>query len=148
MKEFGALTSRGQVRRLRALGFGALSLWPLRQPRLRFIAHGENTTFRVATAGARPRGKVSAPFVPGLYLLRVHRADGATSPDAGLFRLFGPTCDSMDSMPGPYELPSDIREGDYIEIGMLGAYGVSKGTRLHTSAGGSEKPAAVPKRPS
>ena len=39
------------------------------------------------------------------------------------FRFYGPTCTSEDYMPGPFFLPSDVREGDYIEIGQLGAYG-------------------------
>jgi ornithine decarboxylase len=34
-------------------------------------------------------------------------------------------------MPGPFWLPEDIREGDYIEIGMLGAYGVAMNTRFN-----------------
>ncbi len=38
------------------------------------------------------------------------------------FDLFGPTCDSIDSMPGPHWLPADTATGDYIEVGMLGAY--------------------------
>ncbi len=47
------------------------------------------------------------------------------------FRFYGPTCDSMDHMPGPFWLPEDIQEGDYIEIGMLGAYGVAMNTRFN-----------------
>ena len=39
------------------------------------------------------------------------------------FRFFGPTCDSIDYMPGPFMLPANIQAGDYIEIGQLGAYG-------------------------
>ncbi len=39
------------------------------------------------------------------------------------FSFYGPTCDDMDHMKGPFELPSDVVAGDYIEIGMLGAYG-------------------------
>ncbi|MEL7049038.1 MAG: type III PLP-dependent enzyme, partial [Pseudomonadota bacterium] len=39
------------------------------------------------------------------------------------FELWGPTCDSIDHMPGPFMLPNDIDEGDYIEIGNIGAYG-------------------------
>ncbi len=39
------------------------------------------------------------------------------------FSFFGPTCDSMDFMKGPFYLPEDIAEGDYIEIGQLGSYG-------------------------
>jgi ornithine decarboxylase len=39
------------------------------------------------------------------------------------FELWGPTCDSADRMRGPFVLPDDIQEGDYVEIGQLGAYG-------------------------
>jgi ornithine decarboxylase len=39
------------------------------------------------------------------------------------FSFYGPTCDDMDHMAGPFMLPADIEVGDYIEIGMLGAYG-------------------------
>lgn len=39
------------------------------------------------------------------------------------FSLYGPTCDSMDYLPGPFVLPACVREGDYIEIGQVGAYG-------------------------
>ena len=47
------------------------------------------------------------------------------------FRFYGPTCDSIDHMPGPFWLPEDVGEGDYIEIGMLGAYGVAMNTRFN-----------------
>jgi ornithine decarboxylase len=47
------------------------------------------------------------------------------------FRFYGPTCDSLDHMPGPFWLPDDVREGDLIEIGMLGAYGVAMNTRFN-----------------
>ncbi|OYV38891.1 MAG: decarboxylase [Rhodospirillales bacterium 20-64-7] len=46
-------------------------------------------------------------------------ATGALVP----FRFYGPTCDSADVMHGPFLLPADIAEGDWIEIGQLGAYG-------------------------
>jgi len=39
------------------------------------------------------------------------------------FALYGPTCDSSDFLPGPFVLPNSVREGDYIEIGQIGAYG-------------------------
>ena len=39
------------------------------------------------------------------------------------FALFGPTCDSADRMRGPFRLPADMRAGDWIELGQLGAYG-------------------------
>ncbi len=47
------------------------------------------------------------------------------------FQFYGPTCDSVDHMPGPFFLPEDVREGDHIEIGMLGAYGVAMATRFN-----------------
>lgn len=47
------------------------------------------------------------------------------------FRFFGPTCDSADRMDGPFVLPADIREGDWIEIGALGAYGQTMATRFN-----------------
>lgn len=37
--------------------------------------------------------------------------------------LWGPTCDSMDRMKGPFMLPASVREGDYLEFGNVGAYG-------------------------
>jgi ornithine decarboxylase len=56
-----------------------------------------------------------------------HEVEGPLKP----FRFYGPTCDSIDHMPGPFWLPEDIREGDYVEIGMLGAYGVAMKTNFN-----------------
>ena len=39
------------------------------------------------------------------------------------FTIFGPTCDSLDVFPYTLLLPDDVREGEWIEFGMLGAYG-------------------------
>lgn len=44
------------------------------------------------------------------------------------FSFYGPTCDDLDHMAGPFELPADIKAGDYIEVGMLGAYGCAMRT--------------------
>ncbi len=44
------------------------------------------------------------------------------------FSFYGPTCDDADFMKGPFMLPGDIQAGDYIEIGMLGAYGAAMKT--------------------
>ena len=38
------------------------------------------------------------------------------------FSFFGPTCDSNDFMEGPFFLPENMKEGDFIEIGLVGAY--------------------------
>ncbi len=44
------------------------------------------------------------------------------------FSFYGPTCDDSDHMAGPFHLPADTNVGDYIEIGMLGAYGCAMRT--------------------
>ena len=47
------------------------------------------------------------------------------------FDFYGPTCDSMDYMKGPFILPNNIKEGDYIELGQLGAYGLTFRTQFN-----------------
>lgn len=47
------------------------------------------------------------------------------------FRFFGPTCDSSDTMNGPFHLPADTCEGDWIEVGHLGAYGQALTTQFN-----------------
>ncbi|MFN8719240.1 MAG: type III PLP-dependent enzyme [Rhodospirillales bacterium] len=66
-------------------------------------------------------GALSDAGVPAFrFPVRLMRAsEAAPAP----FGLFGPTCDSADRMNGPFWLPADVREGDYVEIGQLGAYG-------------------------
>ena len=54
--------------------------------------------------------------------IRLGEADADQGPLAD-FALFGPTCDSADRMRGPFRLPTDMREGDWVELGQLGAYG-------------------------
>ena len=65
------------------------------------------------------------------FPVKLHRAEGMASETLRPFRFFGPTCDSVDVMPGPFWLPEDVREGDYIEVGMLGAYGSALATRFN-----------------
>tara|TARA_B100001564_G_C20353408_1_gene540022 strand:- start:53 stop:679 length:627 start_codon:yes stop_codon:yes gene_type:complete len=47
------------------------------------------------------------------------------------FNFYGPTCDSMDYMKGPFLLPNNIKEGDYIELGQLGAYALTFRTKFN-----------------
>jgi ornithine decarboxylase len=47
------------------------------------------------------------------------------------FDFYGPTCDSMDYMKGPFLLPNNIKENDYIELGQLGAYGITFRTQFN-----------------
>jgi len=48
-----------------------------------------------------------------------------------MFRLFGPTCDSMDELPGSVALPADIGPGDYLEFGNIGAYSLAGRTAFN-----------------
>ena len=47
------------------------------------------------------------------------------------FDFYGPTCDSMDYMKGPFLLPNNVKENDYIELGQLGAYGLTFRTKFN-----------------
>lgn len=62
------------------------------------------------------------------FPLRLLRSSAA--PECS-FALFGPTCDSLDRMDGGFSLPEDVAEGDWIEIGQLGAYGASLRTAFN-----------------
>ncbi len=69
---------------------------------------------------------------PGFnYPTKAIRMEGAFSTEHAEFGLFGPTCDSLDVMKGPFLLPADINEGDWIEIGQLGSYGATMRTRFN-----------------
>ncbi len=57
------------------------------------------------------------------YPARLVGTPGAKTGAEAELSLYGPTCDSSDYLPGPFVLPASVREGDYIEIGQIGAYG-------------------------
>lgn len=81
-------------------------------------------------------GALSDAGAPGFrFPHRLVRPDGLASAVLRDFTLFGPTCDSADVMRGPWTLPADMREGDWIEIGQLGAYG----TALRTAFNGFDR---------
>ena len=54
-----------------------------------------------------------------------------TSKKLTSYSLYGPTCDSSDFMKGPFILPNNLKEGDYIEIGQLGAYSLTFRTKFN-----------------
>ena len=58
-----------------------------------------------------------------IYPARLVSRDVGPSEPLVPYELWGPTCDSIDHMKGPFLLPASIREGDYLEIGNVGAYG-------------------------
>ncbi|WP_298169999.1 type III PLP-dependent enzyme [Novosphingobium sp.] len=64
-------------------------------------------------------------------LLRESAANEDGETEQADFSFWGPTCDDMDHMEGPFALPADIKAGDFIEIGMLGAYGAAMKTAFN-----------------
>ncbi len=60
--------------------------------------------------------------------VRAVRKDGPVDGALRPFRLFGPTCDSLDVLKLPFYLPENIREGDWIEFGLMGAYSIGMQT--------------------
>jgi ornithine decarboxylase len=74
-------------------------------------------------------GSLSDAGVPAFrFPVRALRSTAAALRD---FSFFGPTCDSADRMAGPFALPEDIGEGDWIEIGQLGSYGAALRTAFN-----------------
>jgi len=67
-----------------------------------------------------------AAHVGWRFPVRLLRDDAAAASEP--FSFYGPTCDDLDHMEGPFALPADVAAGDYIEIGMLGAYGAAMKT--------------------
>jgi len=65
------------------------------------------------------------------YPARAYRGHEPLAGNLHSFRLFGPTCDSSDEMPGSVELPADIDVGDYIEFGSMGAYSLRGRTNFN-----------------
>jgi ornithine decarboxylase len=58
--------------------------------------------------------------------------DGERRTGAILPRIcFGPTCDSVDRLPGDVPFPSDIAEGDYVIVHGMGAYSTVTNSRFN-----------------
>src|SRR5690606_21017181 len=68
-----------------------------------------------------------AAHVGWRFPVKLLREPGSETRDMA-FSFYGPTCDDLDHMAGPFLLPADVQPGDYIEIGMLGAYGCAMRT--------------------
>jgi ornithine decarboxylase len=109
------------------------------EPGRALVAPGQSLVVRVTARRERATGELGALFVnDGVYgslsdagaaigfrfpVRLIRDGGGVGSEELRPFELFGPTCDSADRMRGPFMLPADVREGDWIEIGQLGAYG-------------------------
>ena len=62
---------------------------------------------------------------PNSFPVRAYRDGKPHDGETMEFQLNGPTCDSTDTLPGPVPLPVDIRAGDHLEFGNIGAYSIS-----------------------
>lgn len=72
------------------------------------------------------------PLIGVIDRVEVLSAEGVLRTGAALPRIvFGPTCDSVDRLPGEVPLPSDIAEGDYVIVQGMGAYSTVTNTRFN-----------------
>jgi len=118
-----------------ALGLPGIRVWG--EPGRALVAQGVSVVVQVQhRRGAELfindgiYGSLSDAGAPGFrFPVRLVGRQSDAAPEA--FAFFGPTCDSADRMKGPFLLPGDVREGDYIEIGQLGAYGAALRTNFN-----------------
>ena len=89
-------------RRIEGDGFGALSFARAG------IQNGASDGFALVAPDGTPRTAAPEPRV-----------------------VFGPTCDSLDRVPGTLDLPGDAAEGDYLLFAGMGAYSLSIATRFN-----------------
>jgi ornithine decarboxylase len=90
---------------------------------------------------------------PDSFPVRTYRNGKPLAGETMEFQVHGPTCDSTDTLPGLVTLPSDIRPGDYLEFGNIGAYSISGRTdyngyfsdRIVAITSHTEKPPSVKK---
>jgi ornithine decarboxylase len=80
--------------------------------------------------------ELTLPGWTGDYVHRVFTTDPkghVTEKPAGhkAFRIYGPTCDTLDVLPRPLYLPDDIGPGDYIVFEAIGAYSVAVRTNFN-----------------
>lgn len=69
--------------------------------------------------------------IPGALLQYPARALGPHGNETVDYTLYGPTCDSYDVVPGTFALPADLKIGDYVEFGMMGAYATAMRTHFN-----------------
>lgn len=77
-------------------------------------------------------GMNELPVIGNLDRIEVLTPEGRLRGENGHGRVvFGPTCDSVDRLPGEISLPDDIQEGDYVVFHGAGAYSVVTNTRFN-----------------
>ena len=96
--------------------------------RVKAVRDGQNVFLNDGVYG----GLFELPIVGNLDRLQVLAPDGTprlAEPHPRV--IFGPTCDSVDRLPGELALPEDIREGDYVIFHGAGAYSTVTNTRFN-----------------
>ena len=68
---------------------------------------------------------------PDRFPVRIYRDGKPHKGETMEFLINGPTCDSTDTLPGLVPLPTDIRPGDYLEFGNIGAYSIGGRTNYN-----------------
>jgi len=111
----------------------------LSEPGRALVAEGGSTVARVEMRKGNMLylnegvyGSLFDAGTPGfLFPVKAIRPNGALSNELIEFGFYGPTCDSLDTMKGPFLLPDNIAEGDWIEVGQLGSYGFTMRTQFN-----------------
>lgn len=88
---------------------------------------------------------------PDRFPVRAYRDGKLHNGETMEFQVNGPTCDSTDTLPGLVPLPVDIRAGDHLEFGNIGAYSIGGRTdyngfysdRIVTITSTEERPPSV-----
>ena len=68
---------------------------------------------------------------PDRFPVRTYRNGKPHEGETMEFQINGPTCDATDTLPGLVPLPTDIRPGDYLEFGNIGAYSIGGRTNYN-----------------
>ena len=76
-------------------------------------------------------GLAEAPILGNVDRIEVASADGTRMGDPNARIVFGPTCDSLDRLPGTIALPADLASGDWVLFHGLGAYSTATVTRFN-----------------
>lgn len=77
-------------------------------------------------------GLAEMPLIGTVDRIAVLSPQGERRTGAGRARVvFGPTCDSVDRLPGEIALPGDMREEDYLLFHGMGAYSTATNTRFN-----------------
>lgn len=77
-------------------------------------------------------GLAELPLIGNIDRIEVVSPEGVRRAGAPVGRtVFGPTCDSVDRLPGELPLPGDLAEGDFIVFHGMGAYSSATNTRFN-----------------